>query len=108
MRGRRPAAAGGCRLQAARAGFPEVSDSNVRYWHVGLGSALGTSVAWCFPVSHVAVMKLSTGFLEVLESNVRQCHVGLGSALRTSVAWCFRVSHAAAKAVGCRLPELVF
>ena len=41
-------------LQASKASFLVGSESDVRHWHRGLGSAVGTSMPWCFPVSEAA------------------------------------------------------
>ena len=34
--------------------FPVGSESDVRQWHRGFGSAVGTGMPWCFPVSEAA------------------------------------------------------
>ena len=41
-------------LQASKASFLVGSESDVRHWHRGLGSAVGTGMPWCFPVSEAA------------------------------------------------------
>ena len=35
------------------------SESDVRHWHRGFGSAVGTGIPWCFPVSEAAAKAVS-------------------------------------------------
>ena len=91
-------------LQASKASFLAGSESDVRHWHRGLGSAVGPGMPWCFPVSEAAAKQSAAGS----ESDVRQWHRGFGSAIGTGMPWCFPLSEAAAKAVSCRLQRLVF
>ena len=91
-------------LQASKASFLAGSESDVRHWHRGLGSAVGTGMPWCpFPVSEAAakagqLQASKASFLVSSESDVRHWHRGLGSAVGTGMPWCFPVSEAAAKA----------
>ena len=41
-------------LQASKASFLVASESDVRQWYRGFGSAVGTGMPWCFPVSEAA------------------------------------------------------
>ena len=46
-------------LQASKASFLAGSESDVRHWHRGLGSAVGTGMPWCFPVLEAAAKAVS-------------------------------------------------
>ena len=46
-------------LQASKASFLAGSESDVRHWHRGFGSAVGTGMPWCFPVSEAAAKAVS-------------------------------------------------
>ena len=105
-----------CQLQASRATFLAGSESDVRHWHRGFGSAVGTGMPRCFPVSEAAAKAVScrlqrcqlqassrATFLAGSKSDVRHWHRGFGSAVGTGMPQCFPVSEAAAKAVSCRL-----
>ena len=46
-------------LQALQASFLAGSESDVRHWHRGFGSAVGTGMPWCFPVSEAAAKAVS-------------------------------------------------
>ena len=46
-------------LQASKASFLVGSESDVRQWYRGLGSAIATGMPWCFPVSEAAATKLA-------------------------------------------------
>ena len=48
-----------CQLQASRATFLAGSESDVRHWHRGFGSAVGTGMPQCFPVSEAAAKAVS-------------------------------------------------
>ena len=48
-----------CQLQASRATFLAGSESDVRHWHRGFGSAVGTGMPRCFPVSEAATKAVS-------------------------------------------------
>ena len=100
-------------LQPSRATFLAGSESDVRQWYRGLGSAVGTGMPWCFPVSGSGrpsrqLQASRATFLAGSESDVRQWYRGFGSAVGTGMPWCFPVSEAAAKAVSCRLQGLLF
>ena len=109
-----------CQLQASRATFLAGSESDVRHWHRGFGSAVGTGMPRCFPVSEAAAKAVScrlqrcqlqasrATFLPGSESDARHWHRGFGSAVGTGMPQCFPVSEAAAKAVSCRLQGLLF
>ena len=46
-------------LHASKASFRVGSESDVRHWQQGLGSAVATSMPWCFPVSEAAAEAVS-------------------------------------------------
>ena len=46
-------------LQASKASFLVGSESDVRHWQRGLGSAVATGMPWCFPVSEAAAKAVS-------------------------------------------------
>ena len=96
-------------LQASKASFLVGSESDVRQWHRGLGSAVGTGMPWCFPVSEAAAKTpWHAGPNGASEAPVPVPNGGLGSAVGTGMPWCCPVSEAAAKAGSCRLQRLVF
>ena len=55
-------------LQASKASFLVGSESDVRHWHRGLGSAVGTGMPWCFPVSEAGSCRPKASFLAGSES----------------------------------------
>ena len=59
-------------LQASRATFLAGSESDVRQWHRGLGSAVGTGMPWCFPVSEAAAKAVAAGFKGYFSSGLRK------------------------------------
>ena len=61
-------------LQASKASFLAGSESDVRHWHRGLGSAVGTGMPWCFPFRKRPPKQSAAGS----ESDVRQWHRGFG------------------------------
>ena len=85
-----------CQLQASRATFLASSQSDVRHWHRGFGSAVGTGMPRCFAVSEAAAKAVScrlqrcqlqasrATFLARSESDVRHRHRGFGSAVGTA------------------------
>ena len=94
-----------CQLQASRATFLAGSESDARHWHGGFGSAVGTGMPRCFPVSEAAAKAVSCRLQGLLfwRAQNRHWHRGFGSAVGTGMPRCFPVSEAAAKAVSCRL-----
>ena len=82
-------------LQASKASFLVASESDVRQWYRGFGSAVGAGMPWCFPVSEAAAKAGSCRlqrlvFLVGSESDVRHWHRSFGSAVGTGMpceAW---------------------
>ena len=72
-------------LQASKASFLAGSESDIRNWHRGLRSAVGTACHGVFPFRQRPPKQSAAGS----ESDVRQWHRGFGSAVGTSMSWCF-------------------
>ena len=65
-------------LQASKASFLVASESDVRHWHRGLGSAVGTGMPWCFPVSEAAAKAGSCRLQRLAFYSVQKVTLGTG------------------------------
>ena len=66
-------------LQASKASFLAGSESEVRQWHRGFGSAVGTGMPWGLPVSEAAAKAVSCRLQRLVFKRAQKATLGTGT-----------------------------